>query len=170
MTRELVAQEIIEALPAREWTGTVYRVMFLNYPPDRENTVGARWNPPEVAAIYTSTIAETAIAEINYHMSVQPRPFRPDLKRTLYEIQVHLDAVVDLNAAIPDLEAAGFSKDKLFANDMTASQAIGRTVTWFDRDGLLVPSARGKGPNLVIYPTWARNESYRFDVMSRREI
>lgn len=170
MTRDLIAQEIIEALPAEEWIGTVYRVMFSNYPPDRENTVGARWNPPDIAAIYTSLTAETAIAEIAYHVAIQPRPLRSDLKRTLYEISVHLDAVVDLTAAIADLEAAGISKEKLLASDMAVSQAIGRTVTWFDRDGLLVPSARGPASNLVIYPAWAKNESYRFDVADHREL
>jgi hypothetical protein len=46
-------ENILASLQSSPWSGKVYRVMLNDYPPDRENTQGARWNPPDVAAIYT---------------------------------------------------------------------------------------------------------------------
>ena len=130
--------------------------MLAGYPPERENTVGTRWNPPEVGAIYTSLSAEIAIAEVTHHLSLQPRPVRPDLKKTIYEIKVELAAVVDLEDVIPHLERAGIPHHLLVGNDFNTSQAIGKTVTWLDRDGLMV-RARARqesGDQPGIYEKW----------------
>lgn len=165
---KLLAIEVLEALPARKWEGTVYRVMLGDYPPDRANRVGARWNPPDIEAIYTSLVPETAIAEVKYHITLQPRPIKPALKLTLYEIAVELGAVVNLAEAVEALRAAGISQHDLFGSDMASSQAVGKTVTWLDRDGLLVQSARGTSLNLVIYPQWTRPGAFRFEVKSKQ--
>jgi hypothetical protein len=42
---------ILASLKSSTWSGWVFRVMLNDYPPDRENTQGARWNPPDIAAI-----------------------------------------------------------------------------------------------------------------------
>jgi RES domain-containing protein len=170
VTDGLIATDILAALPARAWSGTVFRLMLADYPPERENTVGARWNPPEIGAIYTSESAEIAIAEVTYHLNQQPRPVRRDLKKTVYEINVELAAVVDLEDVIPHLERAGIPQHLLVGNDLSTSQAIGKTVTWLDRDGLFVPSARARGKNLVIYPAYSKSASYRFEVVSAYQI
>jgi RES domain-containing protein len=170
VTDGLIAADILARLPARTWDGVVYRMMLADYPPERENIVGARWNPPGIGAIYTSESADVAIAEVTHHLQQQPRPVRRDLKKTLYEIKVTLAAVVDLEDVIPHLERAGIPHHLLVGNDVSTSQAIGKTVTWLDRDGLLVPSARARGKNLVIYPAYAKNGSYQFEVLSQVQI
>jgi RES domain-containing protein len=48
--------------------------MFGDYPPDAENILGARWNPPGVAAIYTSLTREGALAEAEHQIAIQPHP------------------------------------------------------------------------------------------------
>ena len=57
---------------------TVWRHMFNDNPPELSNIRGARWNPPGVAAIYTSEQRETAIAEANGDIRItvsgRPRP------------------------------------------------------------------------------------------------
>jgi RES domain-containing protein len=167
---DLIAAEIFEELPAQPWHGTLYRVMLGDYPADRENVVGARWNPPGVGAIYTSELAATAIAEVDYHLRQQSQPIRRDLKRTLYEIHVELGAVVDLAQSLSRLAKIGIDETKLMADDMQISQAIGKTITWLDRDGLRVPSMRAAGCNAVVYPSWAKEELYRFSVISQRAL
>src|ERR1700676_3024085 len=107
MTDGLIAADILAGLPARPWEGVVYRLMLADYPPEKENIVGARWNPPGIGAIYTSESAEIAIAEVTHHLEQQPRPVRRDLKKKIYEIKVALAAVVDLEDVIPHLERAG---------------------------------------------------------------
>jgi RES domain-containing protein len=170
VTDGLIAADILAAIPAQPWKGVVYRLMLGDYPPERENTVGARWNPPDIGAIYTSESADIAIAEVMHHITMEPRPVRRDLKKTIYKIQLELAAVVNLEDVLPHLERAGIPQHLLVGNDWSTSQAIGKTVTWLDRDGLLVPSARAHGRNLVIYPAWTKPDSYRFEVLSQYQI
>ncbi len=158
---------ILSTLKSTPWTGRVFRVMLGDYPPDRENTLGARWNPPDVAAIYTCLAEETCIAEVEYTLARQPRPVKPGLRKTLYEIQLSLATTVGIEPILPKLERIGVGKPELFADDMKLSQEIGRLVTWFGCDGLFVPSARSVGGNLVIYPA-RTSDSYQFDVVGQR--
>jgi len=146
---------------------TVFRHMLADITPSRINTRGARWNPPEVGAIYTSFTRETALAEANYHLSLQTPRLR--VKRTLYELSVTLRCVT----RIPDtdaLERVGVSREALSESDMIACQHFGGAVARLGRDGLIVPSARHEGGlNLVIYPTQPEIEAENF-VIVRSEI
>ena len=124
--------------------------MFANNPPFAINTRGARWNPPEVGAIYTSVERNTALAEAEHLISLQS--LRPRAKRTLYELSIDLKSVLDLT---PDdlLNAVGIGKAELEALDFKECQIVGGAIAWLDHDGLLVPSARRQGgTNLVIFP------------------
>ena len=158
-------EQVLAALTPCPWSGSVFRVMLAGNPPERENQVGARWNPPDLAAIYTSLQAQTAIAEVEYHLSQQPRPVRPDLRKTLYEIRAELSAVTNIVEVLDDLIGAGVSRDELFADDWRISQDVGRLSAWFESDGILVPSARASGLNLVIYPSRVNFETYRFEII-----
>ena len=160
-------ESILASLKSSAWSGRVFRVMLNDYPPDRENTQGARWNPPDIAAIYTCLKPAVCIAEVEYGLARQPRPVKPGLRKTLYQIGVALSATVDIGPVLPELEGIGIGGTQLFADDMRVSQEIGRLVTWFGFDGLFVPSARSSGNNLVIYPGRA-NDSYRFEVVDQR--
>jgi RES domain-containing protein len=126
-----------------------------------------RANPPDIAAIYTCLKPAVCIAEVEYGLARQPRPVKPGLRKTLYQIEVALSATVDIGPVLPELEGIGIGRTQLFADDMRVSQEIGRLVTWFGFDGLFVPSARSSGNNLVIYPGRA-NDSYQFEVVDQR--
>ena len=54
----------LQAIAPAPWAGQAFRHMFRDYPPDAENTRGARWNPAGVAAIYTSLAHEGVVAEV----------------------------------------------------------------------------------------------------------
>jgi RES domain-containing protein len=162
-------ENALASLQSISWSGRVFRVMLNDYPPDRENTQGARWNPPDVAAIYTCFEPAVCIAEIEYSLARQPRPVKRDLRKTLYEIEVTLAAVVDLGPLLPQLDEIGIGPAHLFADDMKTSQEVGRLVTWFGFDGLIVPSARHGGKNLVIYPG-RTNETYSFTTINYKPL
>jgi RES domain-containing protein len=138
----------LEALEPRPWRGTVWRHMFADYPPDRPNTTGARWNPPETAAIYTSLDRSTAVAEGDHAVAMQP--IRPRAKRTVYEVRVQVDAMLDLTDR-DLLRAVGVDDAELTAIPSRACQTVGGATAWLERDGLLIPSARADGANLVIF-------------------
>jgi RES domain-containing protein len=139
----------IALLTAAPWEGEVWRHMFGDLPPTRENSRGARWNPPDVHAIYTSLGREVAKAEGDYIVSMQPIPVRA--RRVLHRMKVRLESVVDARS-LEALAPLGITPDDLV--DMTHRQCrlVGGAVEFLGHDGLLVPSARSSGVNLVIYP------------------
>lgn len=155
--------ELLDRLQAVEpaaWAGRAFRHMFAANSPDRENTRGARWNPPGVAAIYASLLREGAVAEADYQLSVQP--IRPHVKRTVYTLEITLESVLDLSD-LDSLASLGVGPDEIAGDDMSACQGVGGAAHWLDHDGLLVPSARSNAVNLVIFPA-SRPADARFEV------
>jgi RES domain-containing protein len=91
-------------------------------------------------------------------MSLQP--VRPVARRTIYTIEVVLASVIDLSDP-RRLVALGLSDSDLRALDHRACQQVGGAIAWMGNDGLLVPSARAKGINLVIFPNQQKGD-YEF--------
>lgn len=136
---------------------TVYRVLVLRPGQDRatatdfvrENTLGARWNPPSVAAIYSSLERETAGAEGAHLMAVN----NPTGRFQLGELSIRLERVVDLRTE-ERLASVRVTREDIGSSDHATCQLIGSACSWLGMSGLLVPSAR-RWPeaNLVIYPS-----------------
>ena len=163
----LYSHELLEQLDrftAAAWYGVVYRFTLGDFPPDRENTRGARWNPKDVAAIYTSRSRDVVLAEGERLIAVQGRP--PTAKRNIYTIDVALGSVIDL-ASERDLISLGLSDTDLAGDDHAACQLVGGAVEWLWHDGLLVPSVRATGTNLVIFPSKQR-AGYQFNIVDRK--
>jgi RES domain-containing protein len=142
----------------------VFRHMLGNNVPAHINIRGARWNPPQVGAIYTSLERETALAEADYYLSLQTPPIQ--VRRTIYTIEVTLQRVIDLRdlAALAKLD---IRVDSLSSIDLTLCQRIGGAVPRLGCDGLLVPSVRrAGGANLVIYPIQQELGESEFKVIS----
>lgn len=156
----------LQAISPAPWTGQAYRHMFGAYPPDAENIRGARWNPPGVAAIYTSLAREGALAEAEHQIAVQPIP--PRAKRTIYTIELTLASVLDLTDS-ELLQSLGVGQAELTADDMTACRQLGGAVDWLERDGLLLPSARSPSTNLVIFPANRRADA-RFEILGAEPV
>src|SRR5207248_5728936 len=117
--------DILQSAAASEWEGTVYRHMFGSHPAARSNTEGARWNAAGLEAIYTSCERETALAEADYSISMQP--LRPRTKRTLYTIHLSLKNVIDLTA--PNLlTRLGITDEVLSGIDHLPCRTIGGAV------------------------------------------
>lgn len=158
----------LEELPTVPLQLTVFRHMLGTNVPARVNVRGARWNPPQTPAIYTSLLRQTALAEADYHLSLQTPPIR--VRRTIYSIRVSLQKVVDLRD--PDLlSSLSIRVDALSSADLTLCQRIGGAVARLGRDGLLVPSVRqAGGANLVIYPTQQELAESEFKVIDQEVI
>ena len=139
--------DAIEDLGAVDWRGRVWRHMFNDYSPERVNTGGARWNPPGVGAIYTSLERDTALAEGQRAIDIQPR--RIFRRRVLYELELDVQDVVDLSSPTA-LNAVGLTLADLEGDDFSACQSVGGAAAWLGRGGLIVPSVRHEGDNIVI--------------------
>ena len=162
--RELLDK--LDDLRADQWQGEVFRHMFGDYPPERENQRGARWNPAETPAIYSSLTREVALAEADFQISLQPVP--PTATRTIHRIGVVLSSVIDLSDRTRLVEL-GISEEDLASLDHRACQRVGGAIAWLGNDGLLVPSARADGLNLVIFPNQQKAD-YEFRVLTSEVI
>jgi len=150
--------EAVERLETIAVEDVVYRHMLGDISPARANTRGARWNPPDVAAIYASFERETALAEANYHLSLQVPPIR--VRRTIYRIRVNLQVVTAMRDA-DVLLRLGIDH----SSELAACQRVGGTVASLGRNGLIVPSLRHGGLNLVIYPKDGEIEPSQFEIV-----
>lgn len=159
--------DLLGDLKPAPWAGSVFRHMFGDHPPDKENTLGARWNPPGVPAIYASLEFETAKAEADYRIALQP--LRPSATRRIHVIQVRLENVIDLRdwSALTTLGVDQGSFESIEPG--RCKEVGGAAAELLHVDGLLVPSARHGGANLVIYPT-NQAPSYEFHVLTHHVI
>ncbi|HET7475201.1 MAG TPA: RES family NAD+ phosphorylase [Dermatophilaceae bacterium] len=126
---------------------TVWRHMFNDHPPELSNTGGARWNPPGLAAIYTSQKRDTAIAEGQH--AIDSQPLRPKARRYVYELRVSARKALRVTDA--NLPTLGLSVEDLTSSDFTACQLVGAHAAFLEYDALIVPSARADGSNVVIF-------------------
>jgi RES domain-containing protein len=156
----------IEAIQHQAWEGIVWRHMFADNPPTRVNDKGARWNPAGVLAIYCSLDRATALAEGDYAISLQP--LRPSAKRTIFKLRISLNRVLDLSTP-SILRELGLSEDEFLGTDHMPCRRIGGAVEWLEHDGMLVPSARSAGRNLVVFPR-NRTKAADFEVLDTEVI
>lgn len=139
--------DALEALPTDSWEGDAWRHMFNDYPPNRVNLSGARWNPQGVGAIYAAMDRKTALAEGQHAIDIQPR--RIFRQRVLYRVQLHISDLADLTGE-GALKSLGLKISDIESNDFTACQEVGKGAAWLGLGGLLVPSAPHTGSNLVV--------------------
>lgn len=138
---------ILRRFDARAWSGEVWRHTFADLPVDRPNTRGARWNPAGVPALYASLDRATALAEAEHMIAMQP--LRPRVRRSIHRLHVDLPRVVDLTAP-GVLRRLGVDARALASDDFTRCQAVGAAAAALGLDGIVVPSARSAGHNVVI--------------------
>lgn len=113
----------------------------------RENTLGARWNPPGTPALYTSRERETAGAEGAHLLAVNG----PTGRFQLGELVLRLERVVDLNDD-QRLNDVGLARPDVEDDDHTRCRLVGSACAWLGMSGLLVPSARRwPATNLVVF-------------------
>lgn len=114
----------------------------------RANVRGARWNPPDLETIYCSLSPATATAEVDYLISRQPVPIRKT--RVTHELAITLRSVVDFRDLSP-LGRLDIAPETVLGADLSTPQLIGEAAAWLQCGGLLVPSARDKGANIVVF-------------------
>ena len=138
------------------FVGSVWRVTWASRDPLIGGTGGGRWHPPnDFEALYTSTVADGALAEIYFHLSKAPVFSTSHTK--LHEIDVRTDRtlVFDDIEALENIgvDREGFSRGdyaRTSRGDYARTREIGSAARFLDFDGLIVPSARWPCTNLVL--------------------
>lgn len=137
----------LSGLEPHAWSGTVWRHTFADNKPEKTNARWARWNPPGVEVLYTSLDRATAITEADHLLEIQP--VRPRAKRTIHRLQIRLKSVLDLSDRAL-LASLGVDDEALSSDDHSRCQAVGGAAAFLQSDGIIVPSARSPGQNIVI--------------------
>jgi RES domain-containing protein len=151
---------------ASEFDAEVYRAIPQGLNPLTPSTAGGRWSPRgSVPVLYTSLDKDGSLAEISYHWSLlDPLPTKPV---ALHRIRAA--ARQSLRLVEVDLARLGVEMARLGDIPYKPTQDIGAAVAFLGYDGLIIPSARWKAENLVIF---AENNSLDSElaVLSSEEI
>jgi RES domain-containing protein len=141
--------ELLDALEgaARPFDGWIWRAVIGDSDPERPNTRGARWNPPRVEALYFSLKPEGAQNELEAVIARQPVPIRRPLR--LFQFRAVLDRIAYLTG--DTLASVGYPVETLIGEGWAGPSTIGGAASWLGLSGLLVPSARHRGSNLVVF-------------------
>jgi len=140
--------DALESLRLGEWVGTVWRGTIGNIDPLVPNSRGARWNPPDVDALYCAMTAVGAEAEMASVMARQSVPIKRPLRT--HRLSIHLSDVIDLREP-GALSTHGYSLEVLTDVAWDVPQRLGGAGAWLGIGGLIVPSARHSDGNLVVY-------------------
>ena len=141
--------DALERLEAQSWEGEALRFVLGDTDPFQPNTRGARWNPPDTAALYTSLERTTVLAELDHVRYLQTPVLRRELF-ALHMIRTRVTKMLDLTDRAL-LGALGVGEAELSSDDQTECRRVGGAAAWLGHDGILVPSARADGMNLVVF-------------------
>lgn len=154
--RELL--DTIEELGSETFEGTVWRVCNDKRAPTRGAPVPGRWSDGSSEVLYTSMDAEVALEEVYYHV-FRKNPVPPSqVTFLLNELKVKTEQTLQL-LDTARLNNLGIEVNSYFSNDLKhaktsiypITQAISAAAEFLGYDGLIVPSARLEGSNLVLF-------------------
>jgi RES domain-containing protein len=137
--------DALDASTIESIEGIVWRQVLSPTSVSRANQRGGRWNELGLETLYTSLDPDTAAAEIGALLAAQPVPITR--QRLTYPIRVGLSKVADLR---PTPWVAPFAYE-FDLEDPTACQLIGAAAAWLGLSGLVVPSVRTRGSNLIVF-------------------
>ena len=140
----------LEACVQQAFEGTVHRVVWADASPLRGSSrARGRWNCSKggFEVLNTSMAGDGAAAEFEAFWSLFEQ--RPDRAARNWTLRVKLDRVVELD--FEQLELLGVRQAGYQGRDYTRTQEISDALSHLGCDGLIVPSARHEGKNLVVY-------------------
>ena len=143
-----VKDHLIDRFPENFYRSFHYTRSIIDYPFKSEPYLFTRFGDGTYGVWYGSLEMKTTVFETGFHM------IKAELAvEGLDEVVVRERAVyrVRCRAILIDLRGKQKSFAKLLADDYGFTQQIGRRMNKEGHPGLLVPSARIKGTNLVIF-------------------
>lgn len=147
--------EAIDALPATRFDGEAFRHVSAGRDPlstAGSRAHGGRWNPPDVfGALYLALDEETAVAELERAAAAQALPVAAMLPRTIHRVRIVAPNILDLRAS-EALAAVNLDAQILQARSQEPCRAVGQAAHYLERQGVLAPSATGRGTVLALFP------------------
>jgi len=154
--------ELLASIPALQFEDSVWRILPAEVPPLEPTVRRARWNVDERDTIYSSLERTTAIVEVRNRLEEEvPRRNKP---HTVHRIEVRLTRVLDLRAT-DVIERLCAVVGPISLEIEAGSQMVGEAAAWSRHDGLIVPSMRTEGSNLVLFPDIVEAAHGRIEVI-----
>ena len=155
--RDAALIDALEAAPSVPLQGTVWRVVREGRDVLQGSSYGGRWDDGTFDVLYTSRMADGAIAEMYFHLS-RGQPVIPSkVAYHLYEIRAALQRAANL-ADLAALAALGVDTSRYGAlsylervQEYPRPQEIAETTYFVGFDGLIVPNARFDCLNVVLF-------------------
>jgi RES domain-containing protein len=149
--------DALEALSARPFKGTAWRVVREGRDPTQCSAPGGRWDDGTFDVLYTSLERNGALAEMEFHLRRGQPVFPSKVRYTLHEIEIELSSVLHF----PDLDslsALGLDTSQYGQlsyverlREYVRTQEIAEVAHFLDRDGLIIPNARWNCANLTVF-------------------
>lgn len=158
--RKVRDNNLIDALTASAaeiFDNEVWRVVREGRDPLRGSASGGRWDDGSFDVLYTSVEADGALAEMYFHLMRGQPVFPSRMSFYLYGLQVRLRRLlrlVDLDALAKlgmDMTSYGSNEYARRHEEYPRTQDIAEAAHFLDFDGLLVPSGRWQGHNVVLF-------------------
>lgn len=147
--RDLALLDALDACPREEFAGSAWRIVRDGRDPLLGSPSRGRWDPGAFDVLYTALAREGALAEIHYHLSRHP-VFPSKIRFHLYELSVRAEGLLRL-PNIAALERFGIERENYAELLYARTQEIGDAAQFLGFAGMIVPSARWSGLNLVLF-------------------
>jgi hypothetical protein len=147
--RDLALLDALDACPREPFEGRAWRIVREGRDPLLGSPSAARWDPGTFDVLYTALAREGALSEIHFHLSRQP-VFPSKIRFHLYELSVRLEGLLRLPDMVA-LERLGIERENYAELLYARTQEIGDAAQFLGFAGMIVPSARWSGLNLVLF-------------------
>ncbi len=142
--------DALEKIDPIHLDASVWRVVRDGRDPIRGSVASGRWSAgPTTEVLYTSSEKDGALAEIGFRLSLEPVwPSR--LHHYIHKIRVKTTRTLQF-LDVGSLASLGVDVARYESFEYGATQALAAAAHFMEFDGLLVPSARHKSRNLVVF-------------------
>lgn len=143
--------ELLDALDGHEGiqiTAPAWRAVRTGRDPLVGHPSWGRWDPGTFDVIYTSLQREGALAELYFHLSRQP--VFPTKTFSVYELRVASQNTLRF-LDLQELGRLGVEESQYSSILYERTRSIGDAAYFLGFDGIVAPSARWNGSNMVIF-------------------
>ena len=141
--------DALDAMEPQSFDEVVWRVTWATRDALAVGTGGGRWHSPnDFEALYTSLDENGAMAEVYHHLSKAPVFSSSHVK--MNQLHVHTERTLVFKD-VGSLELVGVDEDTFRRGYYSRTREIGAAARFLDMDGLIVPSARWRCLNLVLF-------------------
>lgn len=149
--------DALEKLSPVSFRGSVWRIVREGRDALMCSDAGGRWDDGTFDVLYTSKTADGAAAGMYFHLSRGQPVIPSQVRYSVFELRVAMDRAlqfVDVDA----IKRLGVDTSRYGAlshadrhNEYPRTQEIAETALFLGFDGLIVPSARWKCANVILF-------------------